>query len=127
MTVSSEEIDGVLRAARERGVPTFSLSTGDGAGRDAFFDAVRDALPLDPPLVSNRSWDALSDSLFGGLHALGVDRVVVVWPDAPALCDASPTDYATAVSVLTDVSESMAEPKYTNNRPTELSVYLASA
>jgi hypothetical protein len=102
------------------------LSTGDGAGRDAFFDAVRNTLPLDPPLVSNWSWDALSDSLFGGLYALGVNRVVVVWPDAPALRDASPADYATAVSVLNDVAELLAEPKYTNDHPTELSVHIAS-
>jgi hypothetical protein len=48
------------------------------AGR--FFEAMKALLPLDPPLVGNRSWDALSDSLWSGLDQLAADNIAIVWP-----------------------------------------------
>lgn len=40
---------------------------GDIKSKDDFFEAVRAVLPLDPPLVLNKVWDALSDSIWEGL------------------------------------------------------------
>ncbi|MFJ5230140.1 hypothetical protein ACIQBJ_09595 [Kitasatospora sp. NPDC088391] len=40
------------------------MTVSDRAG---FFDAVRDAFPMAPPLLGRHSWDALSDSPSGGL------------------------------------------------------------
>src|SRR5438105_14851542 len=46
--------------------------------RSTFFDAVRDTLPLDPPPHGDRSWDALADSLSGGLYLLADNLVVII-------------------------------------------------
>nr|WP_238153914.1 barstar family protein [Streptomyces xinghaiensis] len=90
----------------------------------AFFDAVRRTLPLDPPLAGWRSWDALADSLWEGIHVLERDRVVLLWPDAASFAEASPEEFRTAVDVVTDVAESLSEEKPTVGRPTDLCVYI---
>ncbi|MGK5543426.1 hypothetical protein ACSNOH_01600 [Streptomyces sp. URMC 127] len=81
--VSSADTPGLVEEAARQGVPVFTLCTGGRTEEEAFFEAVRGTLPLDPPLGTfRRAWDALSDSVWGGLHALETPRVVIVWPDA---------------------------------------------
>ncbi len=100
----------------------FFLSSGVGGGQDAFFEAVRASVPLDPPLMSNRKWDALSDSLFGGLAELGADRILLVWTDLAEMVAAAPGEAEIALEVLTDVADTLAEPKYTQGQPVLLTV-----
>jgi hypothetical protein len=66
-------------AALSCGAAVFDLATARGSTRQAFFDAVRAALPLDPPLVRSQSWDALSDSVWGGLDSLDTRTIVITW------------------------------------------------
>lgn len=103
----------------------FTLSTAGRTDEEAFFRAVRETLPLDPPLGTSRMvWDALSDSLWGGLHALQSPRAVIVWPDAqPAT--GSQGDFRIALDILRDVIATLAETRYTGGRPTHVSVYIA--
>ncbi|MEU5940277.1 barstar family protein [Micromonospora sp. NPDC047548] len=124
--VAASEIEAATTAACGQGVPAFILSTGVGSGRDAFFDAVRATLPLDPPLASNYSWDALADSMFGGLVLLDVDRVLVVWTDAAEMMAVAPEDADTAVSVLVQTVTDLAEPKYTQGRPVSVTVLIVT-
>ncbi|MFD2764797.1 barstar family protein [Micromonospora eburnea] len=124
--VAASEIEAATAAARAQNMRVYLLSTGAGGGRDAFFDAVRAALPLDPPLVSNNSWDALADSMFGGLVLLDVGQVLVVWTDAAEMIVTAPEDADTAVSVLVQTATDLAEPKYTQGRPLSVTVLLAT-
>ncbi|MDX6917652.1 barstar family protein [Pectobacterium carotovorum] len=41
------------------------------------FDGIKRTLPLDPPLYSKCNFDALSDSIFGGLDSLGESEICV--------------------------------------------------
>ncbi|MEU4679097.1 barstar family protein [Micromonospora sp. NPDC023737] len=122
LAVAAAELAGAIACAHAAGIPIFSLPSRAGAGREAFFDAVRAALPLDPPLLGNRSWDALSDSLFGGLLALGADRILLVWTNAARMVAVSPDEADTAMAVLADVAAMLAEPKFTQGRPVSLAV-----
>jgi hypothetical protein len=79
------------------------------SSRSEFFAAIRSILPLDPPMQSDRSWDALSDSLWGGLDALPETRIVLLWPDSATLKSAAPSDFRLAVDVLADVSKTLAD------------------
>jgi hypothetical protein len=82
-------------------------------------------LPVDPPLGTYRDvWDALSDSILGGINGLGVERVVLAWPDADEMRRAHPADAQVAEEILTFVAETVAEPRFTANRPTALRVYM---
>ncbi|WP_030544111.1 barstar family protein [Streptomyces albus] len=122
--IRPEEAHEVVRAAAAEDCLLFRLSTEGRAGRGAFFDAARRTLPLDPPVVGSRSWDALADSLWEGVHALERGRVVVLWPDAASFAEASPEDFRTAVDVLSDVAESLSDERAAVGRPTEFCVYI---
>jgi len=108
------------------GVKTFVLSTEGGAGRDAFFDAVRRSLPLDPPVMSSRSWEALLYSLWEGIYSLPENQVVILWEDGDRFKMAAPEEYETALSILADLVRQLADPVATVGEPKSLLVYVSS-
>ncbi|WP_211272879.1 hypothetical protein, partial [Kitasatospora setae] len=59
----------------------YPVDTTGVATRAALFDAIRHALPLDPPLLGHHSWDALEDSLFGGLHEAPTRTPLITFTD----------------------------------------------
>ncbi|WP_030693409.1 barstar family protein [Streptomyces globisporus] len=123
--VSDTDIPAILHEAGRQGVPVFLLSTAGRTDKNAFFRAVREALPLDPPLGTSRMvWDALSDSLWGGLHALQAPRAVIIWPDAQPVTDAQ-GDFRIALEILRDIIATLGEAQYSDGRPTHVSVYIA--
>ncbi|WP_436847559.1 barstar family protein [Streptomyces aureus] len=85
------------------------LSTAGRTDKEAFFEAVWETPPLDSPLGTSRTvWDALSESVWGGLHALKRPRVVIVWPRVRPTSDAE-DDFQTALSILRDVVATLTE------------------
>jgi hypothetical protein len=125
--VSGEDMPGILDEAARQGVPVFTLSTAGRTDKEAFFGAVRETLPSDPPLGTFRmAWDALSDSVWGGLHALESPRAVIVWPDARPVAGGE-GDFRIALNILRDVAATLAEVRCTGGRPTQVSVYVAPA
>lgn len=122
--IDPERADEIKQNAVRHNIPAYVISTDKRVGREAFFDAVRSALPMDPPLVSSRSWDALSDSLWEGIRSLGANRVAVLWPDSSFFSEETPREFEIATSVLADVARSLADPKATRGRPVELSIYI---
>ncbi|MCX2185294.1 barstar family protein [Streptomyces sp. SKN60] len=127
--VSGADLPGILAEADRRGVPVFTLSTAGRTDKEAFFRAVRETLPLDPPLGTCRMvWDALADSVWGGLHGLKSPRAVVVWPDARPVAgaEAAAGDFRIALDILRDVATSLADLRHTGGRPTQVAVYLAA-
>ncbi|MEU4152603.1 barstar family protein [Streptomyces sp. NPDC026659] len=125
--VSGADLPGILDEAARQGIPVFTLSTAGRTDKETFFGAVRETLPLEPPLGTFRMvWDALADSVWGGLHELKSPSVVIVWPDARPVAGAE-GDFRTALSILRDVAASLAEARDTGGRPTQVSVCIAPA
>jgi barstar (barnase inhibitor) len=124
-TLPEGEVRALGRRFQGRGYRVYLLETGSSADREAFFSAVREVLPLDPPMVSSRSWEALSDSLWEGLVELAESQVVITWPDAYKMKSTSPRDYKMAISVLGDVVGYLREPRSVGN-PVILAIYAAS-
>ncbi|MGW2564374.1 barstar family protein [Streptomyces sp. NPDC001514] len=122
--IRAQDADEVVRAAASENCPLYEFSTEGLWGTKAFFDAVRSTLPLDPPIVGSRSWDALSDSLWEGIHAKNCGRVAVLWRDATAFSENSPDDFRIAVDVLAEVAETLSDEALTVGRPTEVCVYV---
>jgi hypothetical protein len=79
------------------------------ADREGFFASVRKTLPLDPPIISDWCWDALSDSLWEGLLELTDKRIAIVWPGASSLNSQDPEVFWHASSILSSVSASLAD------------------
>ena len=115
-------VGGVLDEATTNGATTYVLSVPEPADRAAFFDAVRNTFPLDPPLIGSRSWDALSDSLWEGLRTLDATQVVIVWRDAEIMSKTHPSDYQIAVAVLEDITATLAETNATAGSTTIVTV-----
>ena len=86
----------------------------------SFFEAMKERLPLDPPVVGSEKWDALSDSLWGGLDAFGPNEVAIVWPGSRAMADTAPNAFAIACEILSNVATSLADHDTTVGEPTRV-------
>jgi hypothetical protein len=52
-------------------------------------------------------WDALEDSLWQGLAELSDAHVAILWPDALTLADADPAAYEVALSIFSELTNSL--------------------
>lgn len=113
----------LLTALAREGWPTYAIDGGPD-NIDAFFTAIRNALPLNPP-VDALVWDALSDSLWEGLYQLKAEKVAIVWRDAVRLRQGDPDAYKIALEILSDLVFSLADRKFAVGHVTRLLVLLA--
>ena len=90
------------------------------ADKASFFEGVRAVLPLDPPLVGNQSWDALSDSVWAGLDQTEGKRIAIVWPQARLAVP----ELQTAVRILEDLTESLSDMDATSGSPKEICIVI---
>jgi hypothetical protein len=119
-SVSAEELISKLRA---EGWPVYVIE-GAPDSKAEFHEAVRAALPQDPPLGPTPNWDALLDSVWGGIGTLGEERVAVIWPDSTRLAEGDPDTYRVAKEILTDIVFGLADPKFSAGETTRLLVLL---
>jgi len=123
--VTSEEAASAVQEASSTGAMVFALSSEGASTRADFFDAVRASLPLDPPLIGSRTkWEALSDSLWGGIDELDSSVVVIIWTGASDLHRNAPDDFATAMAVLRDLTSSLGKWEDTAGEPKQVCVYV---
>lgn len=118
--------DSVQRDLAASGWKVYLLPTGI-IDRGSFFRAVVGVLPLDPPIHGGGSWDALADSIWGGIDAAAYRKVAILWMDAETFRVNAPVDYLVAVEILRDLLTSLGNPKTTAGTPTEVAVFLESA
>jgi hypothetical protein len=62
------------------------------------------AIPLDPPIVDPSNLDAFGDSLGGGVEALGVPRLALIWPEPETMVRGSPKDFKEVVDLLVELT-----------------------
>jgi hypothetical protein len=97
---------------------------GAPASRAAFHEAIR-ALPGEPPLGPGPNWNALKDSLGGGLFELQQEQVAIVWAGSGQLAEHDPDSYRIAREILTDLTFELADPKFSPQHVTRLLVLVA--
>jgi hypothetical protein len=122
--LSSDAASSYLREPSSPGRRVFALREGieDSA---SFHAAVRASLPLDPPLSeSGVNWDAMEDSIWGGIDTVEESRVVIVWPDASKMKVLSSAEFEIALAVLTEVAVTFGDPRVTNGPTKEVLVVL---
>lgn len=118
------DAESLATEAQAQGGTVYFINGSGVVDRDSFFDAVRSTLPVDPPIKSNYSWDALSDSVWSGLDGLETSRILIVWLDSDRL-EKSSEDFEMAINVLRDITETLASPKLTQGKPKEVTVLLS--
>lgn len=122
--MTAEEVAGARDQAVANGDAVFELAPKDNT-RQSLFDAVRTSLPLDPPVEGSRSWDALSDSIFGGLHLVDARTILITWADASKFRDAAPAEFVVVSGILDDVANLLANWEATYGEPKRVAVALA--
>ena len=121
--MDASDLDNVAAEAELDQWKVFELDGRTAIDRgDSFFDSVRDSLPMDPPLQRNRSWDALSDSLWGGIDSLPCDKVLIIWRYSSTMASATSSDYEIAKEILNDVSCSLGRSDDTDGNTKEVCV-----
>jgi hypothetical protein len=124
--VDQATIRSVVQQASGVRAHVTTVSASGGSGRAGIFDAIRQNLPLEPPLLSDRSWDALSDSLWAGIDSLDAQMVVIVWPNFAEMTSNDFHMRQIVISILQDVTRTLADPVITNGRPKEVCIYLGT-
>ena len=120
------EIVGAQMAATREGAAVLALPDGIASKPD-FFDAARSLFPLDPPLVRGEdSWDALTDSLRGGLLGVDAEWIVIVWPDPWMLADGDREAGRVAVEILSDLPVELADPEITGGHTKAVTTILGA-
>lgn len=120
--LSREAIERMVAEAQESGVPVYRLSSDARLGREGLFNSMRRQLPLDPPVSSDRSWDAMADSLWSGLDLQAQTEHLIVWDDADHFAAADWREYEMAIAALGHVCELLADPVATLGQPKKVTV-----
>jgi hypothetical protein len=123
--VDRGSVSRLIEDARRDLQEVYVLTTGDDADRNAFFKAVRSTFPLNPPVPSARSWEALSDSLWEGLSNTRGDDIVIIWTDAERFRQAAPDDFSVALDIFKDLTVGLGDRTMTLDHPKNLSVFVA--
>jgi hypothetical protein len=123
--VSQSDASALIAVLRRDSYGVFEMSSTIH-GRLGFFAAVREVLPLDPPVTSDDNWDALSDSLWEGLSMEPLGKIAIVWPEPSLMQQMSPADFAIACDVLRDVAELLGDEDATVGAPKAVVVLLVT-
>jgi hypothetical protein len=123
--VEAARLTGVTNEQRDRGCAIYLIAGKGISAKAGFFDAVRGTFPLDPPLEGRPVWDALADSLVGGLVLTEARCLAMVWEDSSNMERETPTDFDIAVRILDHVATQLSNPKFTNGKIFDVHVYLA--
>jgi Barstar (barnase inhibitor) len=124
--VTVEQASGLAEEAERLRWPVFVI---DGPRTSIqFWRQVVATLPLDPPIMSRGGlvWDALSDSLAGGIGELEARQAMIWWKDSRHLARRDREAYAIVISVLRQVVETLGEPEYTLGNPTGVTVLVTA-
>lgn len=122
--IDEEKITSILD--ENKTCPLFFLGN-EIADKDGFYRDIRDNFPLDPPLLGNSvNWDALADSLWGGIFNLEKSNVFFVWRGHKKMQENDRKSYLVATEVLTSIANTLSEPKYTSGRPVDLFILISN-
>lgn len=99
--------EGLIAERKRSGWRIFRLPPSISS-KSEFFKGACQELPLDPPLRSNQSWDALADSLWSGLNGCPERKILIVWSEASMMEAEAPEDFAIAMDILQELPELLA-------------------
>lgn len=118
MTVLAANLDRIVDEFRGAGWLVYHLPPDIRDG-PAFIKAMRELTPLSPPFSERHqddpNWDALADSLSGGLQEETIsDRIAIVWPTPR---EGASLELEEAMSVLAQVANNLKRPELTCDHP----------
>lgn len=92
--------------------------------KDSFFNKVKITLPLDPSLGDYNVWDALQDSLFGGIDLLESKKICIIWDNSHIMQNADAKDYKMILEIFEDVTGLLKDDRVTCDSPKDFAIIL---
>lgn len=125
--VQPNDIARLREQLAQRGFRVYELDGSKISNGDSLLAEVKQKLPQDPLLIGKTiKWDAVADSLWGGLDSLAAERTAIIWANADCILENRPTDLATAIRVFRQVADTLADPTSGVSRPQTLTIFLAA-
>jgi hypothetical protein len=90
-----------------------------------FFKCVANVLPQDPPLSGNINYDAFVDSIWGGLDALGKEKVAILWTNVEKFSIQDIKGMKMIIRCLNDIANSISTNEFGIEKPITLHVYVS--
>ncbi|HHJ14476.1 MAG TPA: hypothetical protein ENJ79_08910 [Gammaproteobacteria bacterium] len=102
----------------------FQVDCSKVSDRNTLFKCLCAALPMNPLIHSDRSWDALSDSLWGGLHDVRKDKVLIILRGAKNLKSHLSKEYQKVIEIFGDVANTLTKKQYAGEKVKSVSIFL---
>jgi hypothetical protein len=122
--VSEDDIDSLRAFLDGHGYRAFEIDGEAITDAETFFAEGVSSLPQDPPLSGRVNWDALRDSLWGGLDELGAGQVAFVWTHVDRMLEHGLGDLLIAVGCFTQLGFEVATKQHGISQPVSLLIFL---
>ncbi|MBN3194665.1 barstar family protein [Pectobacterium versatile] len=100
--IQMSEVGTLISKYKENGCAIINVNFSQGGNIYDVFDEIKRTLPLEPPLYSKCNFDALSDSIFGGLDSLGESEICVFLVGVNDALKNDRGNYDTLLDILSD-------------------------
>lgn len=122
--IKHESLNQLKTDLHQKNYCLFELNGEEIQNAESLFQQIAGSFPQDPPLSGNCNWDALADSLFGGLDQLGETRVAFIWTHADNMLHSGLDDLLTAVICFDQIASVVATTEAGLSEPVKLLVFL---
>lgn len=120
----TQDLKKIIEALLSNGWIIFFLRGKIIFDRNSFFNAIKATLPLDPPIVGSHSWDALSDSIWGGIDSIVENKIVIIWENTEVMQIHANEDYNIAIELLDDIAKSLNNDKATDGETKQVGIII---
>jgi hypothetical protein len=104
---SADDHDSIKEVLATSGFTIFELPDDQISDIEAFFRAVVQVVPTDPPLSGRLNADAFVDSVWEGLRLLGADKVAILWESADRMLNRGLQDLIVISDLFQEIARSL--------------------
>ena len=121
--LNSEKAHKIISECKSSNWHIFYIPDNSGT-KDGFCSAVVENLPLDPPYNADygHNWDALDDSLWGGMDSLSEDRILIIWNFAGKMKNNDAQSFEIVCDIFSNLTVSLPDEKEKENKDFQLVV-----
>ncbi|TQI80079.1 barstar (barnase inhibitor) [Serratia fonticola] len=99
---NKNSVGKIITEYKKNGYLTYLVDLENSSKTSDLFLAIKSSLPLDPPLVKDGNFDALSDSLFGGLSIDESINICLIFNNLSLYKESNKRTYDIMMEILND-------------------------
>lgn len=122
--VHRDELESVIDYCNNKKYRIFFIDGTQVITLADFFYWIKTTMPQDPPLSGRINFDALVDSLWGGLESSGESKIAVIWIDVNKFMDCEDNRFDLLCECFEELSTTLRLESYGVEQPVMLNVIL---